>query len=327
MRPIVVPIAIALSAVAFSAHAEPTDSDRATARALAHQGYEAQQHQQFALAADRFERAEALVHAPTLLLGLARAEAGMGKLVEASETYRRIVREPLAPHAPDAFAKAVSDAKKELANIEPRLAWVTVTVLGAGAPAVTLDDLHVDPVELGVPVVCNPGTHVLTAAAPGFEPQTRTFGATEGSRQTIAFTLTAQPQAVSTPSAPIVAGRPAIAEPQPQPSPGPGSGARTVAEATAFVIGGVGLAAGAAAGVYTLVRHHTLDDECPGGHCAPGEGGALSTYRTIANVSTIATIVGAAGIATGVTLALTSPKDHGVEAYAGPFGAGITGRF
>ncbi|HTB74367.1 MAG TPA: hypothetical protein VK762_14045, partial [Polyangiaceae bacterium] len=48
-----------------SAQASKSDADRATARALAHEGYEAQKQGRYALAADRFERAEALVDAPT----------------------------------------------------------------------------------------------------------------------------------------------------------------------------------------------------------------------------------------------------------------------
>src|SRR5580658_8764412 len=85
--------------VAGVARAEPSDADRATARSLAHEGFDAQQHGQFAVAADRFSRAEALVHAPTLLLGLARAEVGLGSLLAAHETYERILREPLPPRA------------------------------------------------------------------------------------------------------------------------------------------------------------------------------------------------------------------------------------
>src|SRR5579883_2443273 len=48
-------------------------------------------------------RAEALVHAPTHLLYIARTEAKLGQLVEASETYARIQHEALAPDAPKAF--------------------------------------------------------------------------------------------------------------------------------------------------------------------------------------------------------------------------------
>jgi len=48
------------------ANAEPSAADRATARSLADEGYTALQDKHYAEAADRFSRADALVHAPTL---------------------------------------------------------------------------------------------------------------------------------------------------------------------------------------------------------------------------------------------------------------------
>jgi hypothetical protein len=47
----------------------------------------------------------------------------------------------------------------------------------------------------------------------------------------------------------------------------------------------------------------------------------------LANVSTIAIIVGAAGAVTGVTLLLTAPKSGSVTAYAGFLNAGVEGAF
>ncbi|HEY8945131.1 MAG TPA: hypothetical protein VIM73_12760, partial [Polyangiaceae bacterium] len=48
--------------------AEPSAEDRATARALAGEGYQALQQKDYSTAADRFSRADALVHAPTLMI-------------------------------------------------------------------------------------------------------------------------------------------------------------------------------------------------------------------------------------------------------------------
>jgi hypothetical protein len=132
------PLLVALS-LAAPAWADPSDADRATARALAQEGQSALEKQDFATAADRFARADALVHAPTLLLGRARALVGLGKLVEAQEAYERIVREGVAANAPAPFHVALEDAKKEVEAIAPRLAWVTISVRGADGAAVTLD--------------------------------------------------------------------------------------------------------------------------------------------------------------------------------------------
>src|SRR5262249_25135011 len=88
----------------------PSDPDRATARALAREAEQALNAKDYGKAVDLYTRADALVHAPTLLVARARAEMGMGKLVEAEETLARVVREGAAPSAPPAFAKAVDSA-------------------------------------------------------------------------------------------------------------------------------------------------------------------------------------------------------------------------
>src|SRR5277367_6697243 len=102
------------------AAADASSADRLTARALGLAGGEALEAKDYATAAECYTRAEALFHAPTLLLGLARAQVGLGKLVDAVETYQRVVMEPVPPNAPPVFAEAVASAEKELAAVMPR---------------------------------------------------------------------------------------------------------------------------------------------------------------------------------------------------------------
>jgi hypothetical protein len=324
---------LAASTLAFpglaAAQTAPSDADRATARALAHEGYEAQKHERYALAADRFERAEALVHAPTLLLGLARAQVGLGKLVEANETFRRILREPLAPGAPAPFASAVKSAASEDAEVAARLAWVTLVVSGVNGPTVPevrLDGEAVPAAALGVRFACNPGRHALKASAVGFAPAEQAFALSEGGEQTIAVTLRALPEA---PPAAVVEERPATPSPPAAP-PVPenhSSSLQTKLGITALALGATGLVAGGVTGVLVLTRRASLDDACPNGHCSPAYASQLDTYRTLANISTVATIVGATGAATGIVLLLTSPRSTEVHAYAGVNSVGIAGRF
>src|SRR6267378_5282553 len=104
-----------LALLSPAALAEPTAADRATARTLAQEGQQALESRNFAVAIDKFSRADSLVHAPTLLLGLARAQVGLGRLVEAQENYNRIIRDGVAPNSPHSWAKALDDANKEVA--------------------------------------------------------------------------------------------------------------------------------------------------------------------------------------------------------------------
>src|SRR5262249_48840489 len=107
-------LGVLLPAVAAAA---PPGADRAAARTLGFEGEDALARKDYTTAADRYARAEALFHAPTLLLGLARAHVGLGKLVAARETYQRIVADGVPPNGPPVFVEAVASAQRELAEV------------------------------------------------------------------------------------------------------------------------------------------------------------------------------------------------------------------
>src|SRR5262249_12514493 len=159
---------LALVLVAAVARAEPSASDRATARVLADEAGDALDQKNYEVAADKFGRAEALVHAPTLLLGLARAQVGLRKFVEANENYQRIIREGVAPGAPPSFARALQDAQREVKAITPKLAWVTVTLKEPATSTVTVDGVELPKAAMDVKRAVNPGSHVVKATAEGY---------------------------------------------------------------------------------------------------------------------------------------------------------------
>ncbi|HTU62208.1 MAG TPA: hypothetical protein VMF89_27305, partial [Polyangiales bacterium] len=109
------PAALLLLAVLGAARpaicAEPTPQDRAAARALALEGYNALQRKDFATAEERFRRADKLVHAPTLVVDHARALTGLGRLVEAYERYALVVREGVSDNSPWPWKRALQDAE------------------------------------------------------------------------------------------------------------------------------------------------------------------------------------------------------------------------
>src|SRR5689334_22048125 len=160
-------LAAASTSSAVLAH-EPTPKDRATARDLAIKGYEALQAGDYALSADRFKRADALVHAPTLLVDLGRSYVGLGRLVDAHEAFQQVLREGAPADAPASWHRALEAAQKEDAALEPRLAWVTINVEGADKPHVKLDDEELSQVSLGVRRAVDPGHRTVVAAAEGF---------------------------------------------------------------------------------------------------------------------------------------------------------------
>src|SRR5689334_8135308 len=129
--------------------AEPNEADRATARALALEGHTALQNKDYKTAVDRFARADALVHAPTLVVDLARALQGVGRFVEAHEKYELVLREGVDANSPKSWTRALEEAKKELDALKPRLAWITVVLKDPPDATVKIDGILVPLAAVG----------------------------------------------------------------------------------------------------------------------------------------------------------------------------------
>ncbi|WP_437594199.1 tetratricopeptide repeat protein [Sorangium sp. So ce1000] len=178
-----------------------SDQDRAAARSLATQGAEAFTSGRFEEAIDLLGRAEALVHAPTHLLLIARAQARLGRLVAAKETYLRIVREELPPAAPSPFKRAQQDAREELAAIEPRIASLRIALEGAAGRkiGVKLDGQPVADALLGVHRPIDPGNHVVTVVPPGLAPIEQGLTIGDGERKELKIPVPEGPAVVPPP--------------------------------------------------------------------------------------------------------------------------------
>ena len=329
------PVSVAVFALVLAAPVAAlaqSDTDRATARQLGKDGEQALGAKDFKRAEDDFRRADGLIHAPTLVLGLARALAGEGKLVEAQETYQRIIREGVAPTASDVFKRALDSAKTELQAIEPKIGGVTITVKAAGGGdvpnvKVTVDEVAVSALALGVKSVANPGTHTVRASADGFKPATVSITVPLGGAVDAPLTLERDLSAPPPPADATAPAQPAAPE---QP---PASSSHSVWPWVAFGVGGVGLGLGAITGILALGKHSDLSSACSGG-CGPSQYGNLDSYHTLGTLSTVGFVVGAVGVAAGVTLLVLQPKATDAAAAApaaslvvGPGSIAAVGRF
>jgi tetratricopeptide (TPR) repeat protein len=289
-----------------------TDLERATARDAANSGRAAFEAGQYEKAIDQFTRAEQLVHAPPHLLYLARAQAKLNKLVAAHETYLKITRETLKPNAPKAFSDAQGFAEQELAAVDARLPYVTVTLQGAPAEGVSIDmdGTLLPSAMIGIPLPTDPGQHVFKATGSATsEPVTIRIA--EAAKQTVV--LKARAVAASPPVTPVaaVAANPNTAsEPQPDQTSHGTSGLR-IASYVSFGVGAVGLGLGTA---FLLKAKSTdeeagkLFDECvtvsPDGNCGKirddyeAKNSDANSQRSIGVASMIA---GGVGVAAGVT--------------------------
>jgi hypothetical protein len=321
-------LSISLALLAPSALAEPSAADRATARTLAQEGQHALENKNYAMAIDKFSRADALVHAPTLLLGLARAQVGATKLVEAQENYNRIIREGVPANSPKSWSKAVDDANKEVGAISPRIPWVTISVLGPSNPEVVVDSTPVPQASLGVKRAINPGTHKIKVSAEGYHPQDKVITLTEGQTLSVNIELEQAPQEAPPPAA-KVATTPAVDTTMS--TSGGGEWRKTVAY-VALGVGGASLIVGGVAGGLALTKHSQLSDECPGNVCDPSQNANVDTYRRLGTIADVGFIVGGVGVATGIILLVTQPKETSsagtkLTPWIGLGSAGVNGVF
>jgi hypothetical protein len=337
-------ISLAVAGAAPRPALAQSDSDRATARALGQEGEQALEARDFKTAEDRFRRADRLVHAPTLELGLARALAANGKYVESQETYNRIIREGVAPGAPEAFRKALEDAKREVDTVAPKVSGVTITVQAAGggdvsSAKITIDDQPMNTASLGVRRLIDPGAHVLRVMVDGFKPAEERFTVPDGGSVSEPVTLEkdlSAPAAGATPAAtaPATTGAPgasalAGSNGAPAASAGAGTpehpasgGGKSALPWVAFGVGGAGLVVGAVTGAMALGKHSDLSNSCtlPNNGCPTAQQDSLNSYHTLGAVSTVGFIVGGVGVVAGVVLLLTQPKGESAPA---PQAAGL----
>jgi len=187
--------ALLLSAAPAAAQ---STADKAGARAAADAGGDAFDAHRYAEAADLFERAERLVHAPPHLLWAARSHAMLGHLVEARELYLTLSREKLPSSAPRAFKDAQQNGEKELSDIEGRLPTVSVVVQGnsgGNTVRVVRNGETMPPELIGIPAPINPGQYSYQAFADDMQSSVSVVKLADGSHETVVLTLRTIPGA------------------------------------------------------------------------------------------------------------------------------------
>ncbi|MEO7110119.1 MAG: PEGA domain-containing protein [Polyangiaceae bacterium] len=184
-------LATALLTISPRAFAQASDADRAAARELFNKGVELQNQQKFADALDHFERSQKVVNAPTIYLHVGQCQAALGRLVEATEAFRQAINFPLPANPPAPFVAAQNEATTQLASISPRIPELKITVQPKDIPtlSITVDDQPVNSALVGVSRPTNPGTHKVTASAPGYTKAERTVDLKEKQKLEVTLSL------------------------------------------------------------------------------------------------------------------------------------------
>ncbi|MBW2454911.1 MAG: hypothetical protein JRI68_10385 [Deltaproteobacteria bacterium] len=203
-------LAVLLLALVPAVASAQTAADVAAARELFIEGAELAKAGRWAEARQRYERSLALKHAAMTLYSLGVAQMSTGELVAALESFRAFLREP-GSEASEPYRQPATDA---IAELDQRVGRVTIHVEPAGVAGldVTLDGQSVPVAALGRPRLVDPGSHALSATAPGYDRAAQEFLVAEGGSEKIAVTL---------PVAALPLQPPPALPPSPPPAPAP----------------------------------------------------------------------------------------------------------
>ena len=169
-----IPFAVLLASP--SASAQPVDAaTKSAARSVAEDALKLYDKGDYAGAYEKANRANDLVHAPTMALLTGRCLEKLGRWVEASEKYLEAANGTLEPNASAAQKSAQTEATKARSALLPRIPAVEFA-LDPPAPdaQVTLDGKSVPAAMVGIKRPIDPGKHNV-AVARGGESATQDF--------------------------------------------------------------------------------------------------------------------------------------------------------
>lgn len=297
----IAPLILALSAATAvvgrpaPAFADPSPAELKKARANFQRGIELEQASNWSEAIQLFREVGAVRMTPQVRFHIAYCEEGLGRLVTALGGYELAHGE--ADQVGADFKNEVETAVTSLRARIPKL--FIERGPGADAAAVQLDGIDLGASSVGVEVPLDPGPHAVTAVAPGYLPFNVTADLKE--REVTRIVLELKPEPVAAVAADDRRDRGTRAAQEPSPD-------RTIP----YVVGGVGIAAIAGAGVLFALRQATaaeLEKDCPNKNACPESNEPTYNRLKAYNIATpITAIVGVACVGTAVALILFEKK-------------------
>jgi hypothetical protein len=318
------------------AWADPSAVDLENARTYMADGRAKRTAGDLAGALRAFQAADAIMHVPTTALEVARTESMLGKLIQARQDALDTAKSRVTPGEPAPFADARTAAQKLADDIAPRIPSIRVTIAGAGAQgaAVTIDEMTLPAVAIGLPRKVDPGAHVVVAKLGATERKV-TIQVGEHETKDVPIELPGATETAPTVVTPPTTTTTTTTNPPPPP-PTPVDAPRAKPDPvlpvgiTVLSVGGAGIIVGAITGAMSLSQTNTIKSQCSGSVCPPSQSDAISSARTLAIVSDVGFIAGGVLAALGSALVIVAQAHKApphVMALIGPGGVGLAGTF
>ncbi len=170
---------------------EEVPADIATARELFREGLALSKQEKWEAARVKLGMSLGLKRAALTYYTLAVADMKSAHVVAALEHFRGFLAQPVSDKT-EAFLQPARDA---VAELEQRVAWVTIRIDPAGVKGlvVRVDGDALPGAALGRRRLIDPGKHEVTARADGYRTQSQTFVAGAGDRRDVRMALDPAP--------------------------------------------------------------------------------------------------------------------------------------
>jgi hypothetical protein len=281
-------------------------ADPAAAEALFNEGRKLLKQGLVDAACPKFAESYRLDPALGSLLNLASCHEKQGRIASAWGEFRDAEQEA----AREGDRKRQLFAAQKVRALEPRLPKLKIVAVDPPpGMIVRRDEVELSSASLGVEIPVDPGLRMISVEAPGYENWSTDIEVREKKVAEVSIpALTPLPEEPPpAPAAPLVA------------APGDEAGEGDDQRIVGLVLGGVGVASFAAAGIFALLiveRQGYADDpaRCPAPNQCTQEGfDAIESARGYATISTITLIAGAVLISAGAVVYLTAPEGEGSE--------------
>jgi hypothetical protein len=345
MRPVLLSLSLCSLLWVGNASADPSPADRESARSLLKEGDRLFAAKDFGGALKAYAGADALMHVPSTSVEVAKAQASLGRLIEARETCLQVARQTPPKSEPRAMTLARKRCEELSRTAEPRIPSLKIQVKGPTAPAeIAIDGVVIPAGAAGLPRRLDPGKHAVVVRAAGFAEKSQDVTLKEAESASLEVKLEPAADTGVPPPPPVAvvepppaqSAPPSQAAPQPHDEPvaarAAGGGLPTYAW-VGFGVAGVGVAVGTVTGLMSLGAASDAKKLCTGNACLPAAQSKIDSSITFANISNVGFAAGIVGAAIGVVGWLThrspeaAPPHARIEPWVGRDGGGLRGTF